>query len=287
MRNYSEVLGVNRRNLRFVDRCNGKKNVLLANHKLATKATLCEYGIPVPKTLATVENRGDLLTLDFESLSAFALKPNSGRGGRGILIISRRENGGWRGPQNRTYERKKLILHALDILDGYHSRRNNPDTAFFEELIKPVPFFNRISSEGLPDIRIIVYKGKPVLAMIRLPTKYSCGKANLHQGAVGVGVDIDSGLTSWAVFKRRTIDHHPDTKVKLRAICIPEWDKIISISVGCYESTDIGYLGVDVVLDESRGPMVLELNAHPGLDIQLANKTGLREPLSIIDDIYS
>jgi alpha-L-glutamate ligase-like protein len=285
MRNYSEVLGVNRRNLQYVDRCNGKKNVLLANHKLGTKAALSESGILVPRTLATVNNRRDLLNLDFESLSAFALKPNSGRGGRGILIISGREDGGWRGPQNRHYERNKLVMHALDILDGYHSRRNNPDIAFFEELVRSDPLFSRIRSEGLPDIRIIVYKGEPVLAMIRLPTKYSCGKANLHQGAVGVGVDIHSGLTSWAVCMRRFIDSHPDTGMKLRGIHIPRWDKIIAISLGCFESTGIGYLGVDVVLDESRGPMVLELNAHPGLDIQLANKIGLREPLSIIDNI--
>ncbi|UCF09151.1 MAG: alpha-L-glutamate ligase-like protein [Thermoplasmata archaeon] len=285
MLNYTEVLGVNRRNLRYVDRCNGKKDVLLANNKLATKAALSESGIPVPKTLATVENRRDLLTLNFESLYAFALKPNSGRGGRGILIISGRENGGWRGPQDRYYERKKLMLHALDILDGYHSRRNNPDIAYFEDLVRPDPMFNRISSEGLSDIRVIVYKGKPVLAMVRLPTKHSCGKANLHQGAVGVGVDIDSGLTSWAVCMRRFIENHPDTGMKLRGLHIPNWEKILAMSMGCYESTRIGYMGVDVVLDGSRGPMVLELNAHPGLDIQLANKIGLREPLSIIDTI--
>ncbi len=285
MRSYSEVLGVNRRNLWYVDRCNGKKDVLLANHKLATKSTLSESGIPVPRTLASVENRRDLVNLDFESLFAFALKPNSGRGGRGILIISGRENGVWRGPQNRYYERKRLVLHTLDILDGYHSGRNNPDIAYFEELVKPDFLFNRICSEGLPDIRVIVYKGKPILAMIRLPTKYSRGKANLHQGAVGVGVDIDTGLTSCAVLMRRYIDNHPDTGMRLRGLRIPNWERILAMSVGCYESTRIGYMGVDVVLDESRGPMVLELNAHPGLDIQLANKIGLMESLSVVDDI--
>lgn len=280
---YSDVLGVNRRNLQYVERCNGKKNVLLANHKLACKDVLSESGIPVPRTLAAAENRRGLLSLDLDFLSAFALKPNSGRGGRGILIISGRENGTWKGPQNRKYSRSRLFLHAMNILDGYYSRRHNPDIAFFEELVRTDPFFNAICSQGLPDIRVIVYKGNPVLAMIRLPTEYSCGKANLHQGAVGVGVDIDSGLTTWAVHMRRSIGRHPDTGVKLEGVRIPRWEQVVALSVGCYESTDIGYMGVDVVLDESRGPLVLEVNAHPGLDIQLANKMGLRERLATFD----
>ncbi|HBZ98517.1 MAG TPA: alpha-L-glutamate ligase-like protein, partial [Pseudomonas sp.] len=40
----------------------------------------------------------------------------------------------------------------------------------------------------VPDIRIIVLMGYPIMAMLRLPTRQSGGKANLHQGAIGVGV---------------------------------------------------------------------------------------------------
>jgi glutathione synthase/RimK-type ligase-like ATP-grasp enzyme len=44
----------------------------------------------------------------------------------------------------------------------------------------------------------------------------------------------------------------------------------------------LGFVGVDVVHDEHRGPLVLELNARPGLAIQLANRRGLRPVLETI-----
>jgi D-alanine-D-alanine ligase-like ATP-grasp enzyme len=39
------------------------------------------------------------------------------------------------------------------------------------------------------------------------------------------------------------------------------------------------YLGVDVVLDAQRGPVILEVNVRPGLAVQLANRMGLRASL--------
>jgi glutathione synthase/RimK-type ligase-like ATP-grasp enzyme len=38
----------------------------------------------------------------------------------------------------------------------------------------------------------------------------------------------------------------------------------------------LGYLGVDIVIDRFQGPMVIEVNARPGLSIQLANAKGLK-----------
>ena len=43
----------------------------------------------------------------------------------------------------------------------------------------------------------------------------------------------------------------------------------------CHELSGLGYIGVDFVLDRDHGPMILELNARPGLAIQMANGNGL------------
>jgi len=43
---------------------------------------------------------------------------------------------------------------------------------------------------GLPDIRVIVYNRIPIVAMLRIPSKYSDGKANLHLGAYAAGIDL-------------------------------------------------------------------------------------------------
>jgi len=45
----------------------------------------------------------------------------------------------------------------------------------------------------------------------------------------------------------------------------------------------LGYLGVDVAIDETAGPLVLELNARPGLSIQNANRCGLKSRLKVIE----
>jgi len=47
-----------------------------------------------------------------------------------------------------------------------------------------------LGTYGLPDIRVIAYNMVPVMAMMRIPTKESGGKANIHGGACAVGIDI-------------------------------------------------------------------------------------------------
>jgi hypothetical protein len=49
--------------------------------------------------------------------------------------------------------------------------------------------------------------------------------------------------------------------------------------------TGLGYMGTDMVLDKEEGPMVLELNARPGLAIQIANGAGLLPRLQHIENL--
>ncbi|MCV6604657.1 MAG: alpha-L-glutamate ligase-like protein, partial [Porticoccaceae bacterium] len=123
----------------------------------------------------------------------------------------------------------------------------------------------------------------PVMAMLRCSTRESDGKANLHQGAVGVGVDIVSGTSICAVQHNCNVERHPDTGHSFDGLSIPQWSKILKLAAGCFEMTGLGYLGADVVLDSKRGPLILEINARPGLAIQIANRAGLRKRLQEID----
>ena len=52
------------------------------------------------------------------------------------------------------------------------------------------------------------------------------------------------------------------------------------------DATELGYVGADVVIDQRRGPVILELNARPGLGVQLANHCGLAARLEEIDRCY-
>ena len=55
----------------------------------------------------------------------------------------------------------------------------------------------------------------------------------------------------------------------------------------CYEAVELGYLGVDIVLDRQQGPLILELNARPGLNIQIANRQGMSRRLDAVDEFAS
>jgi len=120
-----------------------------------------------------------------------------------------------------------------------------------------------------------VLMGYPVMAMLRLPTRQSGGKANLHQGAIGVGVDLATGLTLRGTWLNNIITKHPDTTNAVDGVQLPYWDGFMKLAAGCYELCGLGYIGVDMVLDQEKGPLILELNARPGLNIQIANDCGL------------
>ncbi len=124
------------------------------------------------------------------------------------------------------------------------------------------------------------------MAMVRLPTRTSGGKANLHKGAVGAGVDLSSGETLKGVLKNDVVEEHPDTGALIAGLYVPHWDFILqSAARGC-EVTGLGYLGVDIVIDRKHGPLILEMNARPGLNIQIANCAGLTHRVKIIDEIF-
>ena len=123
------------------------------------------------------------------------------------------------------------------------------------------------------------------MSMLRLPTSESRGKANLHHGAIGVGVDMQTGTTLGGVHHDRLIATHPDTGESMEGIQIPYWHDILMVGARSYDMTGLGYLGVDVVIDRTRGPMILEFNARPGLSIQIANHSGLVPRLEAVDEI--
>jgi alpha-L-glutamate ligase-like protein len=152
-----------------------------------------------------------------------------------------------------------------------------------QQRVRTPPLFDRISYRGTPDVRVLLYRGRPALGMLRLATLESNGRANLHQGGVGVGVDLATGATTRAIYHQRVITRHPDTGETLAGRTLPHWEAILHLARTVARATGLGYLGVDVVLDAERGPLLLEANARPGLAIQSANGLGLRAIFAQID----
>ncbi len=279
------ILGMNRRNVEYIMRFNRRSSFPLVDDKLLTKQLALKHGIPTPPLYHVVSHHGDIAGFGkaLSDQQQFVLKPARGSGGSGIILITDRKDEKFVTQSGKMISKEEIYYHISDILSGIYSLEGLEDKVVIEGLIHPDEVFNKVTYKGVPDIRIIVYRGVPAMAMVRLPTKQSDGKANLHRGAVGVGIDIGKGKTMNGVIRSRTITHHPDTGELLRDIEIPFWKKMLLIAARSTDMTGLGYLGVDLVIDKNEGPLLLELNARPGLQIQIANQKGLLRRLEMID----
>lgn len=277
---------MNRRNAEYIMRWNPRSAFPIVDDKLLTKQLATEWGIPTPKLHHVIEVSRQVSRLNdiLDGLGEFAVKPSRGAGGSGIILVTRRTHEAFTTTSGNILFREELAYHVSDILSGIHSLAGLEDRALIEALIHPDCVFDHVSYRGVPDIRIIVYRGVPAMGMVRLPTRASDGKANLHRGAIGAGIDIGTGETSTAVHRSRIITHHPDTGNPLPGIAVPFWETMLLIAARSFEMTRLGYLGVDLAIDQELGPLLLELNARPGLAIQLANRAGLLERLRGIDE---
>ena len=273
----SGVLSINQRNGDYVLRYNRRKLYPLVDDKLKTKRLALQAGIAVPPLYEIIETEHQIKKLEsiLKPHSDFVIKPARGAGGDGIIVITEQVFGRFRQINGKLLTTQELSYHLSCLLSGAYSLGGHPDYAIIEHRVIVDPVFADVSYEGIPDIRIINLLGYPAMAMVRLPTRLSGGKANLHQGAIGTGINIANGLTLGGVFHNDAIDYHPDTLKPIVGLQVPYWDKILEIAASCYELTGLGYLGVDIVLDKEHGPLMLELNARPGLNIQIANREGV------------
>lgn len=281
------ILGMNQRNADYIMLHNSRSRYPLVDDKRLTKQLAINARIAVPELYGIVDIVHQIGHLDemLGSHEDFVIKPAHGSGGEGILVINGRYKGRYRKASGVMLTRGEMSHHIENILSGMYSLGGLPDAALIEYCVKFDRVFEAVSYQGVPDIRTLVFRGVPVLAMIRLPTRLSDGKANLHQGAIGVGIELATGVTRKGVFLDQVVDNHPDTGAGIDALQIPHWETILELATRCADLVNLGYIGVDIVLDRELGPLVLELNARPGLSIQIANKIGLLSRLKQVESL--
>ncbi|MBL1293972.1 MAG: alpha-L-glutamate ligase-like protein [Thiotrichales bacterium] len=281
------VVGLNQRNSDYIMRYNPRHLYPLVDDKVYTKRLALEQGIAVPELYGVLSTQHETAELDriVETHQEFVMKPSHGSGGNGILVIDGRLGSHYRKANGDLVSSAAIVHHASNIVSGMYSLGGASDQALIEYRVQFDPFFSHISYQGVPDIRVIVFRGVPIAAMARLPTRASDGKANLHQGAMGIGIDLETGISKGGVCNDEAVDRHPDTGYETTGIKIPHWDEIMKLAIRCADTVGLGYLGVDIVMDRDRGPLMLELNARPGLNVQIANQMGLYDNLKKIESI--
>ena len=279
------VLGINRRNLAFVQASNPRAFYPRVDDKTITKDFCHIHNIPVPETYAVIRRSGDVRRFSqlIGDRSEFVVKPASGSAGRGIIVVARRNGSDFETSSGRKLSEGELIYHISTILSGLYSLGGQVDSAIVEQRIIMHPTMQGIAVGGTPDIRVILYKSVPIMAMVRLPTTQSEGRANLHQGAAAAAVHLVTGRTFGGVCHNHAITHHPDTGAPIAGLEIPGWRELLGAAMKLSDALEMGYIGVDFVVDVNLGPVVLEANARPGLAIQVAHGRGLLPRLEFID----
>ncbi len=279
---FEGVLGMNERNRGVIQEFNPSW-AFPGVEKHEMKRALHGLEIPTPPTLMVVRDRRDLgaLAERLDTLGSFAMKPARGHGGEGIVVVESKDGDAFVRGDGTRLTRKELVAHAAQILEGEYSA-SHTDVAIIEECVRPAAFFDRFYFRGVPDIRVIVLRGFPLMAMTRLPTKESGGAANLHKGAVGVGLRISDGAPVRAFWQGNAIEKHPDTGRPFSELVVPDWDRVLEIAVRAQAASRLGYAGVDIVVDKHRGPLVLEVNKRPGLAVQNANAEGVGRRIALV-----
>jgi alpha-L-glutamate ligase-like protein len=281
------ILGMNRRNAACILDHNPRALFPLVDDKLRMRNLCVRIDVPTPDVYASVRYHSMLRNLAavLGERDDFVIKPNRGSAGRGVLVIVGKSGGQYLRHNGDRLSLDQVRQHFSDILSGMYSLGGQPDQAIVQQRVRLHPAFAPIAYKGIPDIRVILYRNEPAMAMLRLPTKASNGRANLHQGGIGTGVDIATGLTNHAVLRNRFVECHPDTGVPVVGMQVPYWPDVLDMSRRVAQEVGLGYIGVDIVVDAREGPMLLEANARPGLAIQIANAQGLLPRLHQIDDL--
>ncbi len=283
------ILGLNRRNAAFILDYNPRAFYPVVDDKLRMQNLCRNVRVPTPDIFASLESHSELKR--FPNLlgdrQGFIIKPNRGSAGRGVLVIVGRVGSSFARHNGEKLTGEQIRQHLSDVLSGMYSLGALPDRAIIQHRVQLHSAFQSVAFQGIPDVRVVLYRNEPAMAMLRLPTKESNGRANLHQGGLGVGIDLTTGLTHHAVQRNRLVVGHPDTGVPVIGLRVPFWSRILEMSRRVAEAVGLGYIGVDIVIDAEKGPLLLEANARPGLAIQIANAQGLIPRLTEIDEMKS
>jgi len=276
------LMGINARNLDMIYVYNPRRHFPNVDDKIRCKILLAEKGIPTPETYHIVDGPSSLAAWreKLAGRNEFVIKPNSSYGGKGIVLAAR--DGDRFHSSEGPWEAEDVDFHLKQILNGAFALDNMADTAFFEQKLDNDPGIEAFlppGIHGVADVRIIFLEEKPIMAMLRVPTRESHGKANLHQGGIGIGVDSETGLTLDGCHRNKIIDKHPETGQPLRGRPIPHYARMREIGSRVGDIVELGYIGIDFVIDRTAGPLILEVNGHPGLNIQIANRAGLKSRL--------
>ncbi len=168
---------MNRRNVDYISRYNTRSRYPLVDDKLKTKLQAEKFRLTTPQLRGVVRYQYEISSFQrtAKHLDGFAIKPSKGAGEKGILVITGRNSDLYGKSSGSSIDIHDIKRHVSNILAGLYSLAGSQDVVIIEDLIRPVEMFEKLSYAGVPDIRVIVFNGYPVMAMLRLSFQVANG----------------------------------------------------------------------------------------------------------------
>lgn len=249
--------------------------------EIAQPETLCRVvdGIlysPVMKVTGFDQVQRELTVHNYEKLF---MKPVDGSGGQGILIFHRTEEG--------RYVTRDNIFFNREFVDAL---RKKPDYIIQAGIVQD-PEISRIYPESVNTCRIITENKNGTVRLVCGMFRIGRGQAevdNASSGGITINININSGkLGNIAMsYASETFTVHPDTRFEFRNFTIPRWDEIRNFALqSAVKLPFFTHLGWDIALTAD-GPVAVEINCNPTIDIMDRTAGGLREAFGIDDPDY-
>lgn len=241
-----------------------------ADDKFLAAAILTGYGVAVPETQAVFSTSGrnfnpaeklsslDELASFLSNRARFPLfaKPMTGVGSFGACCFT--------GFADGRLEMQDGNNVALDVF----CRQMGSDQAYlFQTVLEPHPALRGITA-GTPTVRtiLILDDGRPEIlhTIWKIPAGGNAADNFWRPGNLLADVDMASGTVRRVIrgfgLKFEELTVHPDSDRTLRGLVLPDWDKVVALSLDCASIfTGLGFQSFDIALTPA-GPVVVEVN---------------------------
>ena len=116
------IIGMNRRNIRYIGRYNNRRLYPLVDDKLKTKLLAQSHGVTSPALIGTLETQFGIKQLGatLHGHGGFVVKPAKGSGGKGILVIEKRDGKAFIKPSGARLSLVDIERHVSNILWAVH-----------------------------------------------------------------------------------------------------------------------------------------------------------------------
>jgi hypothetical protein len=204
------------------------------------------------------------------------VKPVSGARGRDVIFLGQNESA--------------CTLNGVETAwEAIRERLSRLAYSLVTDVVESAAYARRIFGGSVNTIRVLTMRsvdgGEPfvVSAVHRFGRPASVPTDNWSRGGISAAVDLETGTLGPAAssgkFDERTwYPRHPDTNEPIEGVRVAGWPQVRSEVLALAGRTSfLPYVGWDVIVTDE-GPVILEGNKNPDIDILQVHEPMFRDP---------